>query len=83
MWVTPLILATWRNDLTAPAIAVAPVIAEVIAALAAQPGLRFASMSGSGATCFGIFESPTAARHAGRDLSATFPQYWTKATVLA
>ena len=75
--------ATWRNDLTAPAIAVAPVIAEVLAALAAQPGLRFARMSGSGATCFGIFECLAAATYAERALSQSYPQYWTRGATLA
>ena len=46
-----------------PAIAVAPAIAEALAALAAQPGCRLARMSGSGATCFGLFAAePPAAR---------------------
>ena len=43
------------NDLETPAIAPAAVIADVKAALAAQPGCRLAAMSGSGPTCFGIF----------------------------
>ena len=44
-----------------PAIAAAPAIAEALAALATQPGCRLARMSGSGATCFGLFASETAA----------------------
>lgn len=52
------------NDLQAPAIALAPVIAEVLAALAALPGARLARMSGSGATCFALFNTPAAAQAA-------------------
>jgi 4-diphosphocytidyl-2-C-methyl-D-erythritol kinase len=54
-------LRAMTNDLEAPAISVAPVIAEVLAAIAALPGCLLARMSGSGATCYGIFESPEAA----------------------
>jgi 4-diphosphocytidyl-2-C-methyl-D-erythritol kinase len=54
-------LATTRNDLEVPAIALAPIIAETRAAVAAQPGCLFTRMSGSGATCFGLFARPDAA----------------------
>jgi len=50
------ITGMWRNDLTAPAIAVAPVIADVLAALQTLPGVTQAAMSGSGATCFALFD---------------------------
>ena len=53
---TPIGSPPWRNDLTEPAIAVAPVILEVLAALSAQPGIKGAYMSGSGATCFGYLD---------------------------
>lgn len=48
-------LATTRNDLEPAAITVAPAIAEVLAWLRTQPGCLLARMSGSGATCFGVF----------------------------
>ena len=47
-------LAARRNDLTAAAVALVPAVAEVLAALAAAPGVLLARMSGSGATCFGL-----------------------------
>jgi hypothetical protein len=50
-------IAAGRNDLEAPAIELAPAIAEVLAVLRKLPGCRLARMSGSGATCFGLFES--------------------------
>jgi 4-diphosphocytidyl-2-C-methyl-D-erythritol kinase len=45
-----------RNDLEAPARAIAPEIDEVLDVLAEQPGVLVARMSGSGATCFALFE---------------------------
>ncbi|MEP9360793.1 4-(cytidine 5'-diphospho)-2-C-methyl-D-erythritol kinase [Sphingomonas sp. KR3-1] len=48
---------TGRNDLEPPARAIAPVIGEVLDALAAQPGAGLVRMSGSGATCFALFDS--------------------------
>jgi 4-diphosphocytidyl-2-C-methyl-D-erythritol kinase len=52
------------NDLEAPAIALRPVIAEVLDHLRALPGALLARMSGSGATCFALFGTPEAARAA-------------------
>jgi 4-diphosphocytidyl-2-C-methyl-D-erythritol kinase len=57
------------NDLEAPAITVAPVIAVVLAVLRAQPGCLLARMSGSGATCFGLFPDAAAAASAARGLT--------------
>ena len=48
-------LAPLRNDLQAAAVGIAPVIADVLAAIASTPGCLLARMSGSGATCFGIY----------------------------
>ena len=55
------------NDLEAPALRLCPVIADVLAWLRTQPGCLLARMSGSGATCFGLFapgEAPLAAARA-------------------
>lgn len=49
-------LTSQRNDLEAPARAAQPVIGTVLEALRAIPGCRLARMSGSGATCFAIFD---------------------------
>ena len=70
------------NDLTAPAIACAPVIGDVLAALAALPGTRLARMSGSGATCFALFATRGAADAAAAILAAQHPDWWMAATVL-
>ena len=69
-------VAAHANDLEPPAIAVQPLIAEVLAALARQPDCRLARMSGSGATCFGVFESTQAAEAAARSLQAAHPAWW-------
>jgi 4-diphosphocytidyl-2-C-methyl-D-erythritol kinase len=75
-------LADERNDLEPAAIALQPVIARVLAALRGESGCRLARMSGSGATCFGLFASSRAAAAAARRLSAAHPRWWVKATVL-
>ena len=54
-------LAHTRNDLEAPAIALCPAIALVLNWLRAQPNCLLARMSGSGATCFGLFANGDAA----------------------
>lgn len=54
-------LARTGNDLQDAAIALCPAIGEVLAALEALPGCRMARMSGSGATCFAVFDTPAAA----------------------
>jgi 4-diphosphocytidyl-2-C-methyl-D-erythritol kinase len=67
-------LARLHNDLQAPAIALCPVIAEVLAALRDTAGCTLARMSGSGATCFGLFADAIAARDAARALAR--PGWW-------
>jgi 4-diphosphocytidyl-2-C-methyl-D-erythritol kinase len=65
-----------RNDLTAAAQSVAPAIGEVLAALAAVDGCRRARMTGSGATCFGLFDDRDAAEAARRVVTRAHPQWW-------
>jgi 4-diphosphocytidyl-2-C-methyl-D-erythritol kinase len=68
------------NDLEAPAVKIAPVIAEVLAALRALPGCRLARMSGSGATCFGLFDDDSSAAAGAKTLRAAHPTWWVEAT---
>ncbi|MFD2814165.1 hypothetical protein ACFSYD_06005 [Paracoccus aerius] len=73
-------LAATRNDLEAPAQAIAPLIGQVLKALRAT-GAAFARMSGSGATCFGLFDTAERA-----SISATVLKqhgWWAVATELA
>ena len=58
------------NDLTQAAIACVPVIADVLDALRALPGVRLARMSGSGPTCFALFGSRDEAAAAAQRLTA-------------
>ena len=76
------LLAGERNDLEPAAIKLQPAIARVLAALREAPGCQLARMSGSGATCFGLFTSARAAAAAARKLEAAHPRWWVKATVL-
>lgn len=69
-------LADQRNDLQAAAITVAPTVRLVLEALASSKGCRLARMSGSGATCFGIFDNDAAAQLAAAELSSASPQWW-------
>jgi len=73
-------LSGCRNDLEAPARALAPAIGEVVAALADSPGCLIARMSGSGATCFGLFADTGAADAAARALAAHRPGWWVAST---
>ncbi len=69
------IALTGRNDLEAPAIALCPPIAEVLGALqSANPLL--ARMSGSGASCFALFDDPAALRIAAEKLAMDHPGWW-------
>lgn len=65
-----------RNDLEAPARALAPEIAMVLDHLNAQPGCAVARMSGSGGTCFGLFTAEDAAKDATLALRAAHPDWW-------
>lgn len=65
------ILADRGNDLAAPAISLAPEVGKVLEALG-RSGARHAAMSGSGATCFALYDSPELARRASSSLPAAW-----------
>jgi 4-diphosphocytidyl-2-C-methyl-D-erythritol kinase len=73
-------LDSTRNDLEAPAIRLQPVIGEVLKAVASLPGALLARMSGSGATCFGIFADDDCCQRAARMLKKTAPDWWVAPT---
>jgi 4-diphosphocytidyl-2-C-methyl-D-erythritol kinase len=75
-------IARGRNDLEGAAIQLEPAIADALAVLRKLPGCRLARMSGSGATCFGLFDSMGAARGAARRLRIGYPDWWVRATAL-
>jgi 4-diphosphocytidyl-2-C-methyl-D-erythritol kinase len=76
-------LAADRNDLEAPAILLQPVIADVLRELRECSGCRLARMSGSGATCFGLFGTGRLAAVAARTLQDRHPGWWVRATALS
>lgn len=71
-----------RNDLEEPARRIAPVIGDVLDALTALPGARLARMSGSGATCFALFEERAEADAAADMLADAHPDWWVTAATL-
>ena len=76
-------LAASSNDLEAPAMRVQPVIGEVVAALNATNGAWLARMSGSGATCFAIYENTAEAGRAAEKLRRDHPGWWVHAGTLS
>ena len=77
------VLAASSNDLEAPATRIQPVIGEVISALNATNGAWLARMSGSGATCFAIYENTAEAQRAAQKVQLDHPQWWVHAGVLS
>jgi 4-diphosphocytidyl-2-C-methyl-D-erythritol kinase len=75
-------LADRGNDLESPAIALQPVVAEVLEALRRLSGCRLARMSGSGATCFALFDNAKAAAAAARALRERKPSWWVRSAML-
>jgi len=75
-------LAGGTNDLERPAIGIQPLIGDVLSALRAADGARLVRMSGSGATCFAIFDDAAAAQTASQTIQTAHPQWWVHAGTL-
>ncbi|HEY7846101.1 MAG TPA: 4-(cytidine 5'-diphospho)-2-C-methyl-D-erythritol kinase [Bradyrhizobium sp.] len=80
-WVDALSIV--NNDLEAPAIRVQPSISGVLSALGAADGMLLSRMSGSGATCFGIFADDAKAHAASEQIRRNHPNWWVHAGVLS
>jgi 4-diphosphocytidyl-2-C-methyl-D-erythritol kinase len=76
-------LAAGTNDLEEPATRIQPVIGEVIVALNATNGAWLARMSGSGATCFALYENTADAKRAADKLRLDHPSWWVHAGTLS
>jgi 4-diphosphocytidyl-2-C-methyl-D-erythritol kinase len=76
-------LAENSNDLELPAMRIQPVIGEVLSALSATNGAWLARMSGSGATCFAIYENTAEAQRASQKIRLYHPHWWVHAGVLS
>jgi len=72
-------LAATINDLETPAREIQPVIGDVLDTLAAQPGALLTRMSGSGATCFALFESEDASTAAAEVIASRQRGWWVRA----
>lgn len=76
IWALAVWLAGQRNDLEAPARAIAPPVGAVLSALGACPDTLIARMSGSGATAFALFATEAAARAAATRIGSAEPGWW-------
>ena len=76
------LLSTRDNGLTQAARALEPTIGEALAAIEQSPGVLLARMTGSGATCFGLFADESAAAAAALNIAAAHPGWWARAAVL-
>jgi 4-diphosphocytidyl-2-C-methyl-D-erythritol kinase len=75
--------AASSNDLEDPAMRIQPVISDVISALNATDGAWLARMSGSGATCFAIYENTAEAGRAAEKMRRDHPEWWVHSGVLS
>ena len=69
-----------RNDLRAAACELCPDIRDVLGALGSAPECRLARMSGSGPTCFGVFETSKACDKAAEVIAGGHPDWWVRGT---
>jgi 4-diphosphocytidyl-2-C-methyl-D-erythritol kinase len=75
-------LAVRENHLEAPARRILPQIGDVLATLKAQQGCRVARMSGSGATCFGLFYDDATCHEAAAAIGRAQPGWWLAASTI-
>jgi 4-diphosphocytidyl-2-C-methyl-D-erythritol kinase len=76
------VLRKGRNDMEDAACVIAPVVGHVLAVLSGARGCRLARMSGSGATCFALFETCRQAGAAAKAIAQGHPEWWVKPTLL-
>ena len=71
------------NDLEAPAIRIQPLIGNVLSALRRSDGVLLSRMSGSGATCFAIYDEDASAQRAAEKIRRDHADWWVHAGVLS
>ena len=76
------VLRRGRNDMEDAACVMAPIVSDVLAVLGAARGCRLARMSGSGATCFGLFTDCRAVARARQAIAEVHPGWWAKPAML-
>ena len=72
------ILKARRNGLTPAAVSLAPVVGEVLSAIKQSEGVLLSRMTGSGATCFGLFSDADAATRVALSIGESRPGWWVK-----
>lgn len=86
-WPDAMALIAWlgaqRNDLQDAAIAEEPVVADVLEEIAATQHCVLSRMSGSGATCYGLYPDAVTAKRAAQALRVAYPGWWVQATRLS
>lgn len=75
-------LSKQHNDLETPAIACVPEIAGLLKLLQQQKGCELARMSGSGATCFGLFSEHAQAHEIADKIAVQYPDWWVSVSPL-
>jgi 4-diphosphocytidyl-2-C-methyl-D-erythritol kinase len=75
-------IKTRQNSLQPAAISIMPEISQMLDAISDTPKCILSRMSGSGATCFGIYETKEQAEIAASELSKSFPTYWVSSAQL-
>jgi 4-diphosphocytidyl-2-C-methyl-D-erythritol kinase len=75
-------LSVRGNCLTRAAVSRVPAIDDVFDAMNALPGCRLARMTGSGATCFGLFDEASSAGDAAVQLSKSHENWWIRPVTL-
>ncbi|CAN5212159.1 4-(cytidine 5'-diphospho)-2-C-methyl-D-erythritol kinase [soil metagenome] len=73
------LLTVCRNDLEAPAVALQPLIGEVLTMLREEPETLFARMSGSGATCFALCAGAMESESLAERIKLMRPDWWVRA----
>ena len=75
-------LQSRRNDMEDAAVSVTPVIADILCDLAATQNCLLSRMSGSGASCFALYETAGDAAAAAAQIQSAHPQFWVRKTTL-
>lgn len=76
----PLDLSKCRNDLTDAAVALVPQIKTVLSTLESSTGAILVRMSGSGPTCFALFDTKENADQAAARIATDHADWWCRAT---
>jgi 4-diphosphocytidyl-2-C-methyl-D-erythritol kinase len=74
-------LKTWRNDMQEAAVELCPVIDEILSSCLENIDCQWAQMSGSGATCFAIYDNEESAQSAAQIIAKDHPEWWVQIAI--